>query len=474
MRRGVVALDALPAADQHRMATELDLPGDQFRGSLILFLGVTGHLQEAVTRGESADPQDIITGSWYRGLLYAYEQSGMPERADEPFRRACAIERARRDDFNLSATCLVYLQILLSYRTDDRVGRQAIADQGERAWQERRRGFPDFQAPTYGSLPLAFVEGHWEDIARLIASVPLGTLIERLGGGAHVWVFVGVAGMLARAQGDVAGAWRRVQEILPEGPTTDPGNTHFWGAQEMQRLAAALALDAGDWSLARNWLEAHDRWLMWSEAVLGRSEGQGLWAAYWRATGETEQAHACAERALAYASEPRQPLALIAAHRLLGELASEAGTFDVAMQHLDTSLALADACTAPYERALTLLALTQLRAITGDSDMARQCVNEVRTICVPLGATPTLARADALAARLDAAPSTTPSYPAGLSAREVEVLCLVAAGLSNPQVGERLFLSPRTVEQHLRSIFNKTGVSSRVAAARWAAEHDLV
>ncbi len=54
------------------------------------------------------------------------------------------------------------------------------------------------------------------------------------------------------------------------------------------------------------------------------------------------------------------------------------------------------------------------------------------------------------------------------------MLRLVAEGLSNPQVGARLFLSPRTVEQHLRSIFNKTGVTSRVSAARWAADHALV
>jgi DNA-binding CsgD family transcriptional regulator len=177
--------------------------------------------------------------------------------------------------------------------------------------------------------------------------------------------------------------------------------------------------------------------------------------------------------ALAHASDPRQPLALLAAHRLLGELATDARQFADAEQHLQASLTLADACAAPYERALTLLALTQLRAITGDVDMARQHIDAVRTICVPLGATPTLARADALVAQLDAAHPATTSYPAGLSAREVEVLRLVAAGLSNPQVGERLFLSPRTVEQHLRSIFNKTSAPSRAAAARWAAENGI-
>jgi predicted ATPase/DNA-binding CsgD family transcriptional regulator len=71
-------------------------------------------------------------------------------------------------------------------------------------------------------------------------------------------------------------------------------------------------------------------------------------------------------------------------------------------------------------------------------------------------------------------PSSKPSYPAGLSARETEVLRLVAEGLTNPRIAQDLFISPRTVERHMNSIYHKTGVSSRVAAARFASEHDLL
>ena len=70
-------------------------------------------------------------------------------------------------------------------------------------------------------------------------------------------------------------------------------------------------------------------------------------------------------------------------------------------------------------------------------------------------------------------PSTTP-YPAGLSVREAEVLRLVADGLTNPQVAQKLYLSPRTVAQHLRSIYRKLGVPSRAAAAREAVERGLI
>jgi ATP/maltotriose-dependent transcriptional regulator MalT len=64
-------------------------------------------------------------------------------------------------------------------------------------------------------------------------------------------------------------------------------------------------------------------------------------------------------------------------------------------------------------------------------------------------------------------------HPAGLTSREVEVLGLVAEGLTNAQVAQRLFLSPRTVQRHLNSIYHKLGVSSRVAATRFALEHGL-
>ena len=69
--------------------------------------------------------------------------------------------------------------------------------------------------------------------------------------------------------------------------------------------------------------------------------------------------------------------------------------------------------------------------------------------------------------------ASVPEYPAGLTAREAEVLGLVAAGLTNAQVAQRLYLSPRTVNAHLNSIYHKLGVSSRSAATRLAIEHGL-
>ena len=66
-----------------------------------------------------------------------------------------------------------------------------------------------------------------------------------------------------------------------------------------------------------------------------------------------------------------------------------------------------------------------------------------------------------------------PTYPAGLTAREVEVLRLLAAGMTDLQIAEKLVLSPRTVHAHISSIYSKLGVTSRSLATRYAIEHHL-
>jgi HD-GYP domain-containing protein (c-di-GMP phosphodiesterase class II) len=77
------------------------------------------------------------------------------------------------------------------------------------------------------------------------------------------------------------------------------------------------------------------------------------------------------------------------------------------------------------------------------------------------------------AAGHDAAPVRTEA-PAGLTAREIEVLELVAAGCSNPEIADRLVIARRTAEHHVQNIYAKIGVSSRAAAALFAMEHGLL
>ena len=71
-------------------------------------------------------------------------------------------------------------------------------------------------------------------------------------------------------------------------------------------------------------------------------------------------------------------------------------------------------------------------------------------------------------------PKVRTSWPASLSDREVEVLRLIARGLSNRAIAERLVISPRTAEHHVQHIYTKIGGSTRAAAAMFAMEHGLL
>jgi len=114
-------------------------------------------------------------------------------------------------------------------------------------------------------------------------------------------------------------------------------------------------------------------------------------------------------------------------------------------------------------RARTRIALA-FRAL-GDEDSALAELAVACRVFGELGASPAQRDVERLLGR---------SRPDGLTAREVEVLRLVAAGHSNPQIAALLYLSEKTVARHLSNIFAKTGVSSRTAAAAYAFEHDLV
>lgn len=84
-----------------------------------------------------------------------------------------------------------------------------------------------------------------------------------------------------------------------------------------------------------------------------------------------------------------------------------------------------------------------------------------------------LAEAEPITLALGVAPAA-PLDPHGLTAREREVLRLLARGLSNAQISEKLIISPRTVNTHLTAIYGKLGVNSRAAATRYALDHHLL
>jgi len=125
-------------------------------------------------------------------------------------------------------------------------------------------------------------------------------------------------------------------------------------------------------------------------------------------------------------------------------------------------LAAADALqamtqTRPHRDALTVEEAAQ--RLHGDARAGRHDLDAVRAVVDVAGGVPQ---------------SGAGLRPAGLSEREVEVLRLVAGGLSNREIAQRLVVSPRTAEHHVQHIYAKIGVSSRASAALFAMEHGLL
>ena len=470
---GIALLDALAPADRDRLAaiemTSDPLDAQNGRGDLALALGETGPFAQAVALGERIVglPVAQTTGSRgdaFYGLAYAYAALGEPAQARRAFASARAIFRAADHRTMVMTTLFEELVItVLPYQTDQREERLRLEAELGEAFASLGAAFDPRSARIAGVVSL-LLEGAWADIAAILEQSDLRML--RL-------MSITLLAPATRHLGDAARAWALVREALPAGPETALGDAAGY-LLPLRMLAVALALDAGDHEVARQWLVALDRWLDWSGAVFGRAGAHLGWAAYYRAVGDAARAQAQARLAHDAASAPRQPFALLTTGRLLGELDTAAGDHAAAAAHLETALALADACGARHERALILLALANLCRARGDVPAARAHLDAVRALCVPMGAVLTLARADALAARLPAAPAPpATALPAGLTAREAEVLRLVAAGLANAEIADQLSLSPRTVNAHLTTIYGKLGVTSRGAAIRFALDHDL-
>ena len=450
------------------------------RGTLVNNLAHFGYLTEARVQAEgylaragggASTPAEIgaLTGI-HGALSVVYALQGEPVQSRQSYAACIAAREAIGDYLSLLGKQREELAlVVLPYEADNLAERARVTDAAERTAQRLidTGALRDTDDPQFVRLPLLTLEGRWRE-AREIAELPDSSYVTKL---LHYRHFV--LGTLARAQGDAETAWQCVRETWPEGPAAEPGTRYVAFTVPLFRLAAALELDTGELSSARVWLDAHRRWLDFMGATLGRSAGERLEAEWYRATGDSNRAGHHAREAMRQATKPRQPLALLAAHRTLGVLAIDAAQFDAAHGHLEMALALADACRASHERSLTLLVRAELAAARGDAKAATRDLATARTLCVSIGAQQALAHADRIAGRLGGDAVHHSADPSSLTAREMEVLRLVAAGLRNDEIANRLSLSSRTVKVHVANIFAKIGVHNRAAATQFALHHDL-
>jgi DNA-binding CsgD family transcriptional regulator len=162
-----------------------------------------------------------------------------------------------------------------------------------------------------------------------------------------------------------------------------------------------------------------------------------------------------------------------AVDRYLGRLATTLGQHALAIEHFEHALTINRDMGAAtwvahtlYEYGRTL----RMRGRREDDEQASALLTDAATLAEKIGMPVLLARARGLGAR--SWPAATP--PDDLSWREVDILRLVAAGLSNQQIGQQLSISGHTVANHVRSILRKTGAANRTEAAGYAHRHALL
>ncbi len=161
------------------------------------------------------------------------------------------------------------------------------------------------------------------------------------------------------------------------------------------------------------------------------------------------------------------------ADRYLGSLAATLRDHDRAIEHFERALAANRAMGAQTWVAHTLFEFGRALGTRGRRDDDRRAstlLTEAAALAERIGMPLLLARARAQGAQGRRA--ATP--PDDLSGREVDVLRLVAAGLSNRDIGQELFISGHTVANHVRSILRKTGAANRTEAAGYAHRHSLL
>jgi predicted ATPase/DNA-binding CsgD family transcriptional regulator len=317
-----------------------------------------------------------------------------------------------------------------------------------------------------------------------------------------------VEGMMANYQGDHSSAESLVEESLGLFRALDDklgsayalSNAGFAAlGQGQPQRAIALTEEAVDL-----FLEEGEKW--------GAAIELGFLAVAWRNQGDHERAQRLAQRGLALSREVGERQAISTALYTLATLAqaesdherarnlfeeglevsAEVGNETDVARYLE-GLAAVAASEGRIERAARLWgaeeALLEKIEVGVHTYVPDRSLHESQIVAARVrlgegafaaawveGRKMTSERAIGYALDHSAAPeSATPeTYPARLSAREAEVLRLVATGLTNAEVAGKLFLSPRTIDWHLSSIYRKLGSHSRAEATRFAIEHGLL
>jgi DNA-binding NarL/FixJ family response regulator len=248
--------------------------------------------------------------------------------------------------------------------------------------------------------------------------------------------------------------------------------------------AASLALVAdfdGDREAAlercrfvlERWAESEDHhYAVWGLRLAG---------SIFAAAGSSDEAHACADALTRVATDSGHGDALAALAHALGEIALAEGEPEVAAEQMSRAVELHRSLRIPAERAQILHRAGVALAASGERELAVERHAEAYRLARQLGARPLAGRAavaieelgESVEQRLGSA-AAADGEGGPLTRRELEVVRLVADGRTNREIAGELFLSPRTVDMHVRNILAKLDCRSRVEASIKAGEAGLL
>ena len=294
------------------------------------------------------------------------------------------------------------------------------------------------------------LHGSWDDAADAAERAYQRSLMSTdhaAGGAAHY-----VLGEVHRLRGDFVAAEQAYREASRLGREPQPGLALLRLAQGHIDAAAStirrVVDEAADAAAKARVLAAHVEIMV--------------------AAGDVPAARAGVEDLAELASSVGAPLLEATAAQCSGALLLSEGDARAALAQLRRAWTGWQQVEVPYEAARTRALIGQACRALGDEDAAQMEFDAARWAFMQLGATPDLIRVEALIR-----PAMVRD-DSGLTAREIEVLRLVAAGKTNAAVAADLFLSEKTVARHMSNIFAKLDISSRAAATAFAYEHDLV
>ena len=292
-----------------------------------------------------------------------------------------------------------------------------------------------------------------------------------------VWVAEGLIGGIYGYQGKLSSARRLLSSSHAVACQVDHYNMSVDTAGGLARVAAAEgnedeAAERCRWVLSR-WERSEDhhyavKVLAWGAGFLARR-------------GDSAGAHACSEALARIASKTGHADALAALAQAIGESALADGDAGTAAEQLGHAVDLHHTLDLPVEQAEVALRSGVAMAAAGEREPALERLGDAYRAARKLGARPLAAEAarevaalgESVAARLGRR-AATDAATGGLTPREMDVLRLVAVGRTNREIAQELFLSPRTIDMHVRNILRKLDAHSRGEATHKAGELGLL